>query len=26
MWVRFPDIDPILAHPRYSEILSALGA
>ncbi|MGQ0650527.1 MAG: protein kinase domain-containing protein [Gemmatimonadaceae bacterium] len=26
MWVRFPDIDPILAHPRYPEILAALGA
>ena len=26
MWVRFPDIEPILAHPRYPEILAALGA
>jgi serine/threonine-protein kinase len=26
MWVRFPDIDPILSHPRYPEILVALGA
>ena len=26
MWVRFPDIEPILTHPRYPEILAALGA
>jgi len=26
MWVRFPDIEPILTHPRYPEILVALGA
>src|SRR5262249_4967461 len=26
MWVRFPDIEPILAHPRYPEILAGLGA
>ena len=26
IWVRFPDIDPILNHPRYPEILAALGA
>ena len=26
MWIRFPDIGPILAHRRYAEILEALGA
>ena len=26
MWVRFPDIEPILTHPRYPEILVAIGA
>jgi serine/threonine-protein kinase len=26
MWIRFPDIEPILEHPRYPEILAALGA
>ncbi len=26
IWVRFPDIEPILNHPRYPEILAALGA
>ncbi|HEY6830726.1 MAG TPA: protein kinase [Gemmatimonadaceae bacterium] len=26
MWIRFPDIEPILEHPRYPEILTALGA
>jgi serine/threonine-protein kinase len=26
VWVRFPDIEPILTHPRYPEILAALGA
>lgn len=26
MWLRFPDIDPVLTHPRYSEILAAMGA
>jgi len=26
MWIRFPDIEPILGHPRYGEILEALGA
>ena len=26
IWVRFPDIEPILTHPRYPEILVALGA
>jgi Flp pilus assembly protein TadD len=26
MWVRFPDIEPILTHPRYPEILAAIGA
>lgn len=26
MWVRFPDIEPMLAHPRYPEILARLGA
>ena len=26
MWVRFPDIEPILTHRRYPEILTALGA
>jgi hypothetical protein len=25
IWVRFPDIEPILTHPRYPEILVALG-
>jgi len=26
MWVRFPDIDAVLSHPRYAEILGAMGA
>jgi serine/threonine protein kinase/Tfp pilus assembly protein PilF len=26
MWVRFPDIEPVLTHPRYPEILAAMGA
>jgi serine/threonine-protein kinase len=26
MWVRFPDIEPVLNHPRYPEILAAMGA
>ena len=26
LWVRFPDIEPILTHPRYSEMLVAMGA
>ena len=26
LWVRFPDIEPVLTHPRYSEILAAMGA
>ncbi len=26
MWLRFPDIEPVLAHPRYPEILAAMGA
>jgi hypothetical protein len=26
MWARFPDIEPILDHPRYPEILAAMGA
>jgi hypothetical protein len=26
MWVRFPDIEPVLNHPRYAEILAAMGA
>ena len=26
IWMRFPDIEPILEHPRYQEILVALGA
>jgi serine/threonine-protein kinase len=26
MWVRFPDIEPVLSHPRYPEILAAMGA
>jgi serine/threonine-protein kinase len=25
LWVRFPDIEPILTHPRYPEILVAMG-
>jgi len=26
MWTRFPDIEPVLTHPRYPEILAAMGA
>jgi hypothetical protein len=26
MWVRFPDIESVLTHPRYPEILAAMGA
>jgi serine/threonine-protein kinase len=26
MWTRFPDIEPVLNHPRYPEILAAMGA
>jgi serine/threonine-protein kinase len=26
MWVRFPDIEPVLTHARYPEILAAMGA
>ena len=26
MWVRFPDIGAVLSHPRYAELLGAMGA
>jgi serine/threonine-protein kinase len=26
IWVRFPDIEPVLSHDRYPEILAAMGA
>lgn len=26
MWLRFPDIEPVLTHPRYPELLAAMGA
>jgi len=26
MWIRFPDIEPVLTHRRYPEILAAMGA
>jgi serine/threonine-protein kinase len=26
MWVRFPDIEPVLSHSRYPEIVAAMGA
>jgi len=26
MWLRFPDIEPVLNHPRYGEVLAAMGA
>ncbi len=26
VWVRFPDIEPVLSHARYPEILAAMGA